>query len=86
MMRMIMYSMNTNLPVPGLVEPLGLRDIKRIKKEKDPEMEIEYENEDGGPLKGIQVTKVTKAVLANPEMRLEISDNEVIIPLSSKSK
>ena len=83
---MIKYSMNINLPAPGLVEPLGLRDIKRIKREKDPEMEIEYEGDDDELLEGVQVTKVTKVVLANPEARLEITDNEIIIPLGSKSK
>ena len=85
-MRLLNCSLSSSLPITGRLEPLGLHELRRIKREKDTEDEIEFGDENDNLMEGVQVKRDTKLVVANMELRFEIVDNEIIVPITTRSK
>ena len=86
MNRLLNCSMSTHLRAPGTTRPLELMDVRRIKREKNAESEIECGEGEDDCLRGIKVLRTTKLVLANVEARFEVINNEITVPLVTKSK
>ena len=84
MVRFTDYCVNNNLPIIERIEPLQMSEVRnirgRVKKEK-----YEFQGE-GHWIEDVQWKRVTQAVVANVESRLEITENILKIPMATKSK
>ena len=82
-MRFTGRSVNNNLPqIP--IAPLDIREAKKMKNRESESRDFDGKSSDY--LDDVQIVRRTTAVVANQEARFEINENEIFVPLISKSK
>ena len=82
-MRVTGRCVNNSLPLIPVI-PLELREARQTRS--DDRVEMEFEGNGSDYLNDVQIIRKTEAVVANTETRFEINDNQIIVPIVSKSK
>ena len=86
MIRFYGANMSLALPPAGKIEPLQMCEIRGVKRDKDEASQLDLGTKGSDLMDKMQVIRKTKVVVSNQEVRFEIMENEILVPLVTESK